>query len=461
MDEALLRSIVDSSSDGIAIIGDNNIIEYVNAEWCRLTGLPSKSILNHSFREMHSRLVKTLGSPHFERVDGVEISSRPVRFEVARGDGTSSTLEVTLRHVDTGQGSPKTVARIVDITSQITERKALEESQLRYALLVETMNDGLAIDEPDGKLVYCNKAFSEMIGYPPSELVGTNWVDFTYRKDRKMVDQKVRDRRRGKSERYELEWVRSTGEVVPTIVSAMPIFDSSGEYVGSFAVVTEITDQKEAEESIQFYLDLLTHDIANQLQVIITSAGLMERDLPQSYLDDARRDILDAVERCNRLITKVKRAGQLRQIPSSSVDVSGVVSEKARVLERVYGATVHIEGFDTPAWVRADSLLGELLWNLLENAARHNPKAEKHVWISCVRGERTLDVSIADNGPGMSSARKKALFDKSRRSGGVGLTLVAQMARKYGGRVEVEDRVHGRPSQGAKFVLHLQYSEQA
>lgn len=461
MDEAVLKSIVDSSSDGIAIIGDNSVIEYVNGEWCRLTGLPSESLLNHSFRDMHSRLVKTLGSPHFERVDGKDTSPKPIRFEVTRDDGTASMLEVTLRHIDVGHGSPKTIARMVDVTSQVTERRALEESQLRYGLLVETMNDGLAIDSPDGMLVYCNKAFSEMIGYPPSELVGKSWVDFTYKKDRKMVDQKASDRRKGKPERYELEWVRSTGEVVPTIISAMPIFNSSGEYVGSFAVVTEITDQKEAEESIQFYLDLLTHDIANQLQVIITSAGLLERDLPQSYLDDARRDILDAVERCNRLITKVKRAGQLRQIPSSAVDITGVVSEKARVLERVYGATVHVEGFDSPVWVRADSLLGELLWNLLENAARHNPKSEKHVWITGTRSERSLDVSIADNGPGMSSARKKALFDKSRRSGGVGLTLVAQMARKYGGRVEVQDRVHGRPSQGAKFVLHLQYSEVA
>jgi signal transduction histidine kinase len=192
---------------------------------------------------------------------------------------------------------------------------------------------------------------------------------------------------------------------------------------------------------------------------MMISAGLLEQDVPKSYIEDARHDILDAVERCDRLITKTKRAGQIRGLPNTGVDVSGVVAEKARVLERVYGAKVHIEGFDDPVWIRADSLLGEMLWNILENAARHNPKDDKQVWVSGTKAEHFFELAVADNGPGLSDDRKKILFDKSRRSGGVGLTLVAQMVRKYGGRIDVQDRVSGRPSMGAKFVLQFQYSE--
>ncbi len=322
-------------------------------------------------------------------------------------------------------------------------------------MLLETMNDGLAIDDDECTLSYANEAFCKMLEYKPADLIGRCWVDFTKDKDQDFVEMKLEERKTGQTGRYEMEWRTKSGRIVPTIISAAPITDSNNNFVGTFAVITEITAQKEAEESVQFYLDLLTHDIANQLQVIMTSAGLLDSDLPKSYLEDAQTDIQDAVERCNRLITKVKRAGQLRHLPKTRMDLSTVVKEKVAVLERVYGTATVMKGLDDTSIVWADALLGELVWNLLENAARHNPADDKKVWITKKRNNGFVLLEISDNGPGISGARKKSLFDKSKRHGGVGLTLVNQMARKYGGRLEVEDRVKGKYSQGAKFILSL------
>jgi signal transduction histidine kinase len=192
----------------------------------------------------------------------------------------------------------------------------------------------------------------------------------------------------------------------------------------------------------------------------MTSAGLLDSELPKSYLDDAQTDIQDAVERCNRLITKVKRAGQLRYLPRTSMDLSTVVKEKVAVLERVYGAKTSVKGLNTASLVWADALLGELVWNLLENAARHNPVDDKKVWVSKKKKNSFIILEVSDNGPGISKARKKILFESSKRHGGVGLQLVNQMARKYGGTLEVADRVKGKPNQGAKFVLFLKESKQ-
>jgi PAS domain S-box-containing protein len=317
------------------------------------------------------------------------------------------------------------------------------------------MNDGLAIDNQDGRLVYCNEAFAEMLGMPIDKLIGKAWVDFTRDKHQEWVQEKINERRTGITGKYELEWVKRNGDIIPTIVSATPFFDHVGEFAGTFAVITEISAQKEAEDTIAMLLDLLTHDIANQLQVITTSSGLLDPELPRSYLEEAQGDILDAVERCNRLITKVKRAGQLRRIPIDKVNLTSILDEKASVLSRVYGATVFVEDIEPVVYVRADTLLGELIWNLLENAARHNPKEDKRVWVSGSREGGFFKLAVSDDGPGISAARKKAIFDRRQHSGGVGLTLVAQMARKYGGTIEVRDRVKGKPSHGAKFILSL------
>ena len=246
-----------------------------------------------------------------------------------------------------------------------------------------------------------------------------------------------------------------TGETVPSIISATPMLDNDGNFIGTFAVVTEISAQKDAEETVQFYLDLLSHDIANQLQVIMTSSGLLEEEVPPSYVNEARKDILDAVERCNRLITKVKRASQIRYTPIASIEITSIINEKIQILERVYNAKTHKKGLTKKMYVEADALFGEMIWNLLENACRHNPKEEKQVWIELGSKASIVSIKVADDGLGLSDSRKESIFTERKHSGGVGLRLVSQMVRKYGGSIEVLDRIKGKPNLGAKFAVKL------
>ena len=135
------------------------------------------------------------------------------------------------------------------------------------------------------------------------------------------------------------------------------------------------------------------------------------------------------------------------------------MKEKIKVLERVYGAKVHIQGLKNSFPVEADILLGEMIWNLLENAARHNPKEEKQVWVTCETKGDKCRLIIADDGPGLSDIRKKTLFTERKHGGGVGITLVSQMIRKYGGSIEVQDRVIGKPAMGSKFIVTLRKAE--
>jgi PAS domain S-box-containing protein len=455
LNDNMLNDIMNNSHEGIAIVGDDYKLEYVNDTICQVFRGTPKDILGHDFRKFIKQdMAKIVADRYAARQKGEDVPSE-YSIEIIRKDGSIGTAELRIS-IDVGpDGKQKTIAHVLDVTDLIAGTKALEESETRYQMLVETMNDGLVIDDSDGNLVYTNDAFSKMLGYTPDELIGEPWIELTDEMDSEGLFQKISDRKSGKSESYELCWTSKTGEMVPTIISATPYIDREGKFVGTFAVVTEISDQKEAEETVQFYLDLLSHDIANQLQVIMTSSGMLEEEVPPSYVDEARQDILDAVERCNRLITKVKRAAQIRNIPLSKIDAIPVLKEKIKILERVYGVTVHLEGLRKNFVVEADVLLGEMMWNLLENAARHNPKEEKQVWISCESFNGACVLSVADDGSGLSDMRKKLIFTERKHGGGVGLTLVSQMIRKYGGSIEVTDRVEGQPEQGSKFIVTL------
>ncbi len=451
--DEMIEVILNNSHDGIVILGADGSFEYVNDRGLNIYGGTADDLIGKDFRNFMSTKTQKIVSEYFERRRRGEDVPSVYPFGIIRKDGLEVTVEARVSIVLGSDGKPKTIAHLQDITQIEDDLRALEESKTRYRLLVETMKDGLAIDNVDGELTYVNKAFCNMLGSNPEELVGKHWSDLTDEMTPEDVKEKIHSRRTGESESYELTWRHKNGDSVPTIISATPYFDHDGKFIGTFAVVTEITDQKNAEESIQFYLDLLSHDIANQLQVIMTSSGLLEQEVPVSYIEDARQDILDAVERCNRLITKVKRSGQIRRIPLTSVDLVDVLDEKIAVLQRVYNAKVHRKGSRKPILVEADVLLGELIWNILENAARHNPVENKEVWISVKTKGKSAILTVGDNGPGLSDERKKHLFTERSHAGGVGLRLVRQMIRKYGGTIEVQDRVKDQPSEGVNFIV--------
>jgi len=70
-------------------------------------------------------------------------------------------------------------------------------------------------------------------------------------------------------------------------------------------------------------------------------------------------------------------------------------------------------------------------------------------------------VSVEDTGPGIPDADKQAVFHRyeQKRRGvgeGLGLYLVRILVERYGGRIWVEDRVPGRPEEGAAFRFTLQ-----
>jgi PAS domain S-box-containing protein len=454
--EAMIDIILNNAHDGIVILGENYTFEYVNERGLAIYGGQDSDLLGKDFRHFVKDDMAKMVTENYERRRRGEDVPSVYPFCLIRKDGSEVTVEGRMTMVIGPDSKPKIIAHIRDITQQEDDLRALEESKTRYRLLVETMKDGLAVDNEDGELTYVNEAFCRMLGCDVDELIGKHWSDLTDEMTPTDVRGKIKDRKIGISESYELTWSNTNGEAVPTIVSATPYIDNDGKFAGTFAVITEISSQKDAEESIQFYLDLLSHDIANQLQVIMTSSGLLEREVPASYIEDARQDILDAVDRCNRLITKVKRAGQIRQVPLMSIDLVDVLDEKITVLKRVYNAKIHRTGSKKSIMVEADILLGELIWNLLENSARHNPTDNKEVWVSVKTKGNSVFLSIGDNGPGLSNTRKQNLFTERSHAGGVGLKLVRQMIRKYGGSIKVDDRVEGKPSDGVNFIVTLQ-----
>jgi PAS domain S-box-containing protein len=127
----------------------------------------------------------------------------------------------------------------------------LEEESIRYRALVDSMNDGFGVIDKGGKLTYVNARWASMLEYEPNEMVGHSLVKFVNEKNRAILDDNVRKRTKGLPSQYELEWLSKNGKLVPTIVSGAPLVGENGLHMGSYAVITDITEIRHVEDALR------------------------------------------------------------------------------------------------------------------------------------------------------------------------------------------------------------------
>ncbi|HEY2400072.1 MAG TPA: HAMP domain-containing sensor histidine kinase [Steroidobacteraceae bacterium] len=119
------------------------------------------------------------------------------------------------------------------------------------------------------------------------------------------------------------------------------------------------------------------------------------------------------------------------------------------------GKKIGFEGPETVVRVRGDSdALNDALRNLVENAVVHTPTGTEVAVMVSSNGS----VSVSDSGPGVKPDDKPYVFDRFWRGkgernpgAGLGLAIVAEIARAHRGTVEVGESPEG----GAKFTITL------
>ncbi len=144
-----------------------------------------------------------------------------------------------------------------DVTKRKHAEEALAESEQKYRSLIETMGEGFGMLDKEGFITYVNDSFCRMMGYKREELVGQlvlNLVDETNKQI--LLEQIERTAAEGGSP-YELAWQAKSGENIATITAPRVLKDSEGNFMGSFAVMTDIRKLKEAEQEQHLSDELL------------------------------------------------------------------------------------------------------------------------------------------------------------------------------------------------------------
>jgi PAS domain S-box-containing protein len=133
------------------------------------------------------------------------------------------------------------------LTSLLTYRN-LQASEAKFRRIVDTASEGIWMLDVDAKTTFVNARMAEMLGYRSEDMIGQPVAAFLFEEDWPDHDDKVRARKEERSGNYERRFRRKDGQSLWTLVSATPVSDDKKCYAGSFAMFTDITERKRAEE---------------------------------------------------------------------------------------------------------------------------------------------------------------------------------------------------------------------
>ena len=441
-----IQKILLYTTEGIAVIGEDETVEYVNNRLCQLVGRPQNEILGQSFKNfIHPDSRETVFGRFNDRLRG-EAGDSLYRMRILHSSKGARDVQVRTNILTNGRNRIRILAQLVDITDEMRIMQALTESTLKFETLVDTMNEGLGVIDDKGVFVHANAALCTMLGYTENELVGKPTSEVLHGLTTERVFEKIRKRIAGISSRYETHLIHKSGKLIPALSSASPIFNDDGEYIGSFAVFMDTSVQMTVKKQLQhardralLYLDYMNHDIRNHLQEIQVAAELLKNGTTGDWANRLLGDILNAVSKSTEVIAETRAIEELAQLPLTDRLLDEAVRETVLAAIAAFDdihfqMSMQVAG----AKVLADDYLEILISDLVANACKHcSNDGNGAVSICLTRSNGMYELYVRDNGQWASNWDKESSFDSTVRSRYPILHLAHRMVRKYSGTFEV------------------------
>jgi len=391
------------------------------------------------------------------------------------------------RNVSEGQGR-ELRAGSEALSSEIAERQrteeALRESEARYRTLIESSVQGLLI-HVDGIVCFSNPATARIFGYSrPDALLGLDYRTLVAPHEHDHLESYIQARMRG-------ELIASTYACLGAKQDGSPIWC---EYLVSrvswddkpavMSTLLDITARKQAELALQDakaaaesaskaqrgFLANMSHELRTPLHAILSysafglkkAATASPEKLHQyfSQIDQSSKTLLTLL---NDLLDLAKFESGKMSFAFETIDLNTLlvqVSEEFQALSEERSLQFHLRLPDAPARLSVDQVrILQVLRNLVSNAIKFTSEG-RTVTLCLELQERSVQVSVSDQGPGIPDAELETVFDKFVQSSqtatgaggtGLGLAICREIISEHTGRIWAENQPEG----GVRFAFEL------
>ncbi|SEO55600.1 PAS domain S-box-containing protein [Halorientalis persicus] len=306
--------------------------------------------------------------------------------------------------------------------------------QIGRTAVVRNMRDGVIVVDEDDVVVDVNPLAQQQFDLSKDEVVG--------RSVRAVFDDP------------EFELPVGEGTVVWSSdgpfeyeVKVSTLTDQHGRQLGRILVLRDITDRTNRRQQLQVLNRVLRHNFRNDMNVIdVCATQLVDRlDGEDAELADRVRSVARDLSETGTKAREIERIMSRRHNDPQPIDLPSLVTRQLDTLRHEYPAAEIEADLPEELEIRSTGILESVLQNVLENAVVHNDSQQPHVWVRIEADDGQVEISVADDGPGIPRQEREVLVKGTEtpleHGSGLGLWLVNWGVTMLGGEIEFRDRV--------------------
>ncbi|MGC2636410.1 MAG: ATP-binding protein [Acidobacteriaceae bacterium] len=417
--------------------------------------------------------------PGFTALDALRIAQtcgRDVPFIVVSGAVGEQAAVDLLREGAADYVMKDSLARLIPaIEREIQEaderrrrraaEAALHESEMRLRAILDNSPNAVFMKDMDGRYVLANRCYEKLLGLSEAQIRGTTdaaLFPVEYAARYRENEAKVRDS--GVPVLSEEPFLLRDG-IRTLLTNRFPLFDDSGKPEGLCAISVDITERKQAEETLRRTEKLaaagrlaasIAHEINNPLEALVNLVYLVQR---QPELSEETHALVAMVEQELNRVSHIARQTLAFYRDSSSPALFDI-GDTLRTLGELYGNKIRQRGIRfnidaaAPACVMAgQGEIRQVFSNLISNAIDATPPNGRiQIRVQPGRdrshaGRSGVRVTIADTGNGISRENLPRIFDaffttKDDGTGtGLGLWVTQKILRKHNANIRIRSSV--------------------
>ena len=344
---------------------------------------------------------------------------------------------------------------------------ALRRSEEQYRLIAENTRDLISLVDLHGKFIYASPSFRTGLGYEPEELVGSDFLFLVHPNDQEIFQnlwQQALLTKEGRAAEFRAKHRNGEWRIFESVGNW--IFDEQGNAQRSVVVSRDITERKQAEETLRGLPRLILkaqeaerrrvarelHDSVNQIlcavkfRLHLTEEKLLARD------ENIREDTQKTKFLLDKAMQEVRRISRnLRPSELDDLGLAPAIRSLCGEFTQRTGVAIDLSFFELPKNVPAEIELNlyRIIQEALGNIEKHSEATQ--VALHLCGEDFGIKATIRDNGRGFDPHLARA---KTTKTLGMGLVDMKERVALIGGACTFKSA----PGEGMELVVQIPLS---
>ena len=402
-----------------------------------------------------------------EIMDGGDVR----RVEIEPGGQLGEFMQRFNQYVEASQERIRTLNQEQD--DLVISSKMLTYKKNRIDTILQNLPEAVMVIDEAGEVSYINDKVANLLAVDVEQILGKkvrDWCENPYLM-KMLVSELGKSNIGGSPNTIQIEASTQANKTLQ--VDSYPLFTPTDEsrVLGRLVVIRDVTEDRVIQERQGDFVAHIAHELKTPLNVLsMYSETLLDEGLnSEEYRVEAVNVIHDEVERLSTLINNLLAINQY--------ELGGVVIDRKQtrlhdLLKDAFETSLHNKDstnlelkLDIPRELPSLNIDKDLfriaINNLMSNAIKYS-KSSGEITLSAKEGNKQLEISVTDQGHGISADDQAKIFDKFFRSNdeeirkktghGLGLALANQIVQMHHGELDLKSEL----GKGSVFTIKLE-----